>query len=144
MVHPVASNESQSAKLESGSSPEPTPTGFPQSLAFMPAGLEVVPGYEMEDHAVQSEKQAAQAEPEAIGADTDKEILHPWVPNPLSTSANHSLPKRRICGLNRTLFWLALTLLIFALALCIGLGAGLGVKRSQSDGQCDSGKASNI
>lgn len=140
MLHPTSYDESLGSKPHLDSGHEPTHTGFPQSLAFMPAGLEVVPGYELDKHTVQSEKEAAQAEPEVIGADTDKEILHPWVPIPLSPNVYQSLNSRKICGVNRTLFWAALASLILLVGLCTGLGVGLGSKKLPGDGQCDSGK----
>lgn len=106
------------------------------SLASMPAGLEVVPTHDKQSH--QAEKETAQALPEAISQD-GKEVSEVWAPTyetldlPQTPQAEH-----RKCGLKPRYFWATIASLVLALALIVGLSSGLGVRRSRKASTCDS------
>jgi len=106
------------------------------SLASMPAGLEVVPTNDKHFH--QAEKETVQALPEAISQD-GKEVSEFWAP-PYETLASSETPQteRRTCGLKPRYFWAMIASLMLALALVVGLASGLGVRRSQKASTCDS------
>lgn len=106
------------------------------TLASMPAGLEVVPTDDKHFH--QAEKETVQALPEAISQD-GKEVTEHWAP-PYETLAPSEAPpaERRRCGLKPRYFWAMITSLVLVLALVVGLASGLGVKRSRKTSNCDS------
>lgn len=106
------------------------------SLASMPAGLEVVPINDKHFH--QAEKETVQALPEAISQD-GKQVSETWAP-PYETLALPETPQaeRRKCGLKPRYFWAMIAFMVLALALIVGLASGLGVRRSQKSSTCDS------
>jgi hypothetical protein len=107
------------------------------SLASMPAGLEVVPTNDKHFH--QAEKETVQTLPEAISQDGKEVLENTWAP-PHKTIALSEAPlaERRRCGLKPRYFWAVITSSILALALVVGLASGLGVKRSRKASTCDS------
>lgn len=116
-----------------------TDATFADSLASIPAGLEVVPTNDKQTQ--QSEKEAVQAEPEAI-CQADKEVSNVWATahGPFAAPQEQGITTRRICGLRRRFFWTFIATLVVALALIVGLGGGLGARRSRAEASCDSGK----
>lgn len=115
-----------------------TDATYAHSLASIPAGLEVVP---TNDKQIQhSEKEAVQAEPEAI-SQADKEVSNVWATShgPFVPPQEQGIAIRRICGLRRRFFWGFVATLVVALAVIVGLGGGLGVRKSRAEASCDSG-----
>jgi hypothetical protein len=106
------------------------------SLATIPAGLEVVPadGKQFE----QVEKEAVQAEPEAIPRDGKEEPEISAPPYEAFASSERPHAERRRCGLKPGFFWATIAFLVLALALIVGLGSGLGARRSRKSSTCDS------
>lgn len=106
------------------------------SLASIPAGLEVVPSNDK--HFYQAEKETVQVLPEAISQD-GKEVSEIWAP-PHEALALPEAPRaeRRRCGLAPRYFWAVTASLVLALALAVGLASGLGVRRSRKPSTCDS------
>jgi hypothetical protein len=51
---------------------------------------------------------------------------------PIAGSSEAVPPRKRICGLSRAVFWLAVAITILALTM-IGVGAGLGVALSKAN-----------
>lgn len=108
------------------------------SLASMPAGLEVVPTKDEQFH--QAEKETVQALPEAISQD-GKEVSGIWAPRCETRTLSEAPHAERVrCGLRPRHFWAMITSLVLALALVVGLASGLGVKRSKKPSTCDSCK----
>ena len=96
---------------------------LPQSLALIPAGLEVVPYSDKEP--VQPEKEAVQAEKEAISRE-EKEVVGPTTqPDGRYTIWQGPKTSRRICGLRASILMAALVAIVVAVALGAGLGIGL-------------------
>lgn len=108
------------------------------SLASMPAGLEVVPTNDKHFH--QAEKETVQALPEAISQD-GKEVSEIWAPQCETRTLSEAPHTERVrCGLKPRHFWAMIASLVLALALVVGLASGLGVKRSRKPSTCDSCK----
>jgi hypothetical protein len=94
-----------------------------QSLALIPAGLEVVPDSGKEH--VQIEKEATQAEKEAISG-VEKEIVGPEIePDGWHTILHGPTGSRKICGLRASIFVALLVSVAAVCALAVGLGVGL-------------------
>ena len=105
------------------------------SLASMPAGLEVVPTNDKHFH--QAKKETVQALPEAISQD-GKEVSSIWAPPykaPVSSETRQA--KRRRCGLKPRYFWTIAASLVIILAVVVGLASGLGTRRSRKSSDCD-------
>lgn len=97
---------------------------LPQSLALMPAGLEVVPTAAHEALTGQGEKEAIQPDIGSPG--------HYMPPDaPPSYAEQQGSTKRRICGLSTRLFWVILIASSLAIiGLAVGLGVGLSSRSS--------------
>lgn len=120
---------------------------LPQSLALIPAGLEVVPDSGKEP--VQVGKEVAQAEKEAIsGAEkeaisgVEKEVVSPEIkPDGWHVILQGPSGGRKIWGLRASIFVALLVSVVAVSALAIGLGVGL--KKRHDDTNSSSGSSSN-
>lgn len=99
---------------------------LPQSLALIPAGLEVVPksGIEL----VQTEKEAVRAEKEAIPSEEKELVQHTIQPDGWHAIWQGPKMRRRIRNM-RTRISMAISLSI-ALAIALGVGLGTGLQHT--------------
>ena len=100
-----------------------------QSLALMPAGLEVVPSVTRRRSSSQSGKEALARVNVHSGLETCETALHY---DPPLRSSRQRIQNRRFFGARCGLCFAFLLLLILGLALGVGLGVGLGFDRSRS------------
>lgn len=89
---------------------------------------------------LESEKETVKAELEVISQEgkeaiwqTDKETLNTLARSHGQPSSSVEVSKtRRVCGLERRVFWALLVAIGLILALAAGLGGGLGSRRSKA------------
>jgi hypothetical protein len=116
----------------------PQTESLAQSLAFMPAGLEVVPDSGKEP--VQIEKEVVQAEKEAMSG-AEKELVNPAIePDGWHAILRGPTGSRKFCGLRASIFVALLVSVIAVCALAVGLGVGLN--KLHNDGTSKSTTAS--
>jgi hypothetical protein len=114
---------------------------LPQSLALIPAGLEVVPDTGKEP--VHVEKEVAQAEKEAISGE-EKEVVNPEKePDGWHAILQGPTGNRKIWGLRVRIFAALLVLVVAVIALAVGLGVGLSKRHVDGTPNASAGSTSN-
>lgn len=114
----------------------------PQSLALMPAGLEVVPPIEHPPQFDQSEKEAFQAPESSFQHPPD--APRPMIQADQPPSFSHRrLAKRRICGLKGWVFCILSVSFILAIAIALGVGLGVGLVLHHSSGTSATSNSTN-